>query len=61
MILGGSYLRNVFPMGTTGDVFSGGMIPIINVCTGMAVAAGLVTVMYAFLEHTLELRMRGKR
>jgi len=61
MIRGGAYLRNVLPLGTTGHLFSGGTIALINVCTGAAVAAGLVSVMYAFLERTLETRLRGKR
>lgn len=61
MIMGGAYLRNVLPLGTTGQLFSGGTIALINVCTGAAVAAGLVSVMYAFLERTLEVRLRGKQ
>ncbi len=61
MILGGAYMRNVLALGKTGDLFSGGTIPLINVCTGMAVAAGLVSITYAFLEHTLETRLRGKK
>lgn len=60
MITGGTYLRNVLPLGTTGHLLSGGTIPLINVCTGAAVAAGLVSVIYAFLERTLETRLRGK-
>lgn len=58
LVLGGSYLRNVLPLGMTGSLFSGGLIPVINVCTGAAVAAGLVSVTYSFLEHTLEARLR---
>jgi multicomponent Na+:H+ antiporter subunit B len=61
MALGGAYLRNVLPLGTTGNLFSGGTIPLINLCTGGAVAAGLVMVMYRFLEQTVEIRLRGKR
>ncbi len=61
MIRGGAYLRNVLPLGTSGHVFSGGMIAPINVCTGVAVSAGLVAVTYVFLEHTLETRLRGRR
>jgi len=57
MIFGGAYLRNVLALGATGDIFSGGMIPLINVCTGAAVGAGLVMVIYSFLEKTLEIRM----
>ena len=61
LALGGSYLRNVLPLGSTGNLFSGGLIPVINVCTGAAVAAGLVSVTYSFLEHTLEARLRRQR
>lgn len=61
MILGGAYLRNVLALGDTGDIFSGGTIPLINVCTGAAVASGLVMVIYSFLEHTLDVRMGGNK
>ncbi|MGE5206603.1 MAG: MnhB domain-containing protein [Chlamydiota bacterium] len=59
LILGGAYLRNVAPLGTTGAVNSGGTIALINLATGLEVAAGFVLLLYAFLEQTLEIRLRG--
>jgi len=56
----GAYLRNALPLGTTGHLFSGGTIFLLNVSTGAAVAAGMLSVMYAFLEHTIEVRLRSK-
>jgi len=60
MVLGSAYLRNVLPLGTTGHLFSGGTILVLNVFTGAAVAAGMVSILYAFLEHTIEVRLRRK-
>jgi multicomponent Na+:H+ antiporter subunit B len=59
LILGGSYLRNVAALGTTGMINSGGTIALINLATGLEVAAGFVLLLYAFLEQTLEIRLRG--
>lgn len=53
-----SFLRNVFPLGTTGTVNSGGLIPLLNLTTGLAVASGFVLLLQSFLEQTLELRLR---
>ncbi len=58
---GGAYLQNVLPLGQAGDVLSGGTVWLINVATGLAVAAGLTTLLVAFLEETLEMRERGRR
>ena len=60
MAVRGAFLRNVLPLGTTGHLFSGGTILVLNVFTGAAVAAGMLSVMYAFLEHTIEVRLRSK-
>lgn len=59
LILGGSYLRNVAPLGQTGMINSGGTIALIDLATGLEVAAGFVLLLYAFLEQTLEIRLRG--
>lgn len=59
LILGGSYLRNVAALGTTGMINSGGTIALIDLATGLEVAAGFVLLLYAFLEQTLEIRLRG--
>lgn len=61
LILGGAYLRNVAALGTTGAINSGGTIALIDLATGLEVAAGFVLLLYAFLEQTLEIRLRGKK
>ncbi|HSB76181.1 MAG TPA: MnhB domain-containing protein [Terriglobales bacterium] len=59
LILGGTFLRNVAALGTTGMINSGGTIALFNLATGLEVAAGFVLLLYAFLEQTLEIRLRG--
>lgn len=59
LILGGAYLRNVAALGQTGMINSGGTIALIDLATGLEVAAGFVLLLYAFLEQTLEVRLRG--
>ncbi len=58
---GATYLANVLPLGTTGELASAGLIPVLNVLTGLAVAGGFVSLMHSFLEETLELRDRSDR
>ena len=58
LLIGQNFLQNVLPMGQTGNVNSGGTIPLISLTTGLEVAAGFVLLLYAFLEQTLELRLR---
>lgn len=61
LILGGTYLRNVAALGKTGMINSGGTIALISLATGLEVAAGFVLLLYAFLEQTLEIRLRGQK
>jgi multicomponent Na+:H+ antiporter subunit B len=61
MIAGGVFLQNVLPLGTTGNVNSAGTIAVISATVGLEVAGGFVLLMHAFLEQTLELRLRGPR
>ncbi len=50
---GKSFLQNILPLGITGDVFSSGSIFVINIATGLEVAAGFVLLLRAFLQETL--------
>ncbi|MFB3917115.1 MAG: MnhB domain-containing protein [Terriglobales bacterium] len=52
--LGANFLANIVPLGTTGNVNSGGTIPLINLAVGLEVASAFVLLLYAFLEETLE-------
>ena len=56
LALGSPYLANVFELGSAGDVFSSGSILALNLCVGLAVAAGFVLLLSEFLEQTLEVR-----
>ncbi|MGA2232248.1 MAG: MnhB domain-containing protein [Tepidisphaeraceae bacterium] len=47
------YLSNILPIGKTGELTSGGTIPLISIATGMEVTAGFVLLLHAFLQETL--------
>ncbi|HVZ16980.1 MAG TPA: MnhB domain-containing protein [Terriglobales bacterium] len=59
LVSGKQFLQNVLPYGTTGSVLSGGTVPLLTLTTGLAVAGGMVSAIYAFLEQTVETRMEG--
>lgn len=59
--LGHAFLKNVFPLGRTGAINSSGTIAAISVATGLEVAGGFVLLLYAFLEQTLEMRLKGEK
>lgn len=50
---GREFLTNVLPLGHTGQLNSGGTVPLISVSTGLEVTAGFVLLLYAFLQETL--------
>jgi multicomponent Na+:H+ antiporter subunit B len=53
---GHTYLTNVLPLGVEGTVFSAGLIPVLNLFVGIAVATGVVFIIFEFLEQALMLR-----
>ena len=56
LLAGSAFLQNVFPLGTAGSLFSAGTMPVANIAVGLAVAAGLVLIVYEFVEQTLMIR-----
>lgn len=60
LALGGTFLQNVVPLGTTGKLFSSGTIFLLSLATGLAVASGFVHLLHAFLEQTLEMRSKAQ-
>jgi multicomponent Na+:H+ antiporter subunit B len=58
ILAGSPFLANVLPLGTVGDVFSAGTLPLLNLSIGVGVAAGLVLILSEFLEQTLAIRQR---
>jgi len=59
--IGAQFLANVLPLGETANFFSGGTVPLLNIATGLAVAGGFISAIYAFLEQTIEMRMEGEK
>lgn len=59
--LGHAFLKNVFPLGVTGAINSSGTIAAISLATGLEVAGGFVLLLHAFLEQTLEMRLKGDK
>jgi multicomponent Na+:H+ antiporter subunit B len=49
---GAPYLTNVLPLGRTGSIVSGGIIPIVNFGVALAVAGGLGSIALEYLEET---------
>ena len=58
LFAGMAFLQNVWPLGQPGSVFSAGTLPAINVSVGLEVGAGMVLVVFEFLEQSLMLRGR---
>ncbi|HEX4129196.1 MAG TPA: MnhB domain-containing protein [Pirellulales bacterium] len=52
LLASGTFLLNVLPLGTTKSLFSGGMIPVINLAVGLEVAGGFILVFTEFLKDT---------
>jgi multicomponent Na+:H+ antiporter subunit B len=53
LVLGGSFLINLLPLGNEGQLFAAGTIPLINLCVAVEVFAGFALM---FLEFTCETR-----
>jgi multicomponent Na+:H+ antiporter subunit B len=58
LVATGAFLQNVWPLGQVGSIFSGGTLLPINLMVGIEVGAGIVIVLYEFLQQTL---LRGRR
>jgi multicomponent Na+:H+ antiporter subunit B len=52
--LGGLFLENVLPLGKTGTLASGGMVPFINLGVGLEVSGGFVLILIVYLEELME-------
>ena len=53
LFLHAAYLYNFLPLGTPGDIFSGGTVALIDLTVGLEVAGGFIVLLLAFLEETL--------
>ncbi len=60
LVAGAAFLQNFLPLGTSGDVLSGGTVPLIDLSVGLEVAAAFVLLSYQFLEEALENQLRRR-
>jgi multicomponent Na+:H+ antiporter subunit B len=60
LIWGASYMENVLPLGTAGNLLSAGTIPLSSVAVGLAVTGGFAFMLSEFLEQTLVVRRRRR-
>lgn len=52
--LGGLFLQNSLPLGRSGSITAGGIVPFIDLSVGLAVSGGLALALLAYLEELLE-------
>ena len=52
MLLGLHFLENILPLGKAGDMLSGGLMIVVNIGVGFAVAGGFGMLFVEFLEET---------
>ena len=55
MAVAGSFLANLLPYGTFGDLLSAGSVPLLNVAVGLEVASGTVILLAKFLEQAIRI------
>jgi multicomponent Na+:H+ antiporter subunit B len=58
LLAGASFLSNVVGLGGTGNVISGGTIPLLNLVVGAEVAGGFAILASEFLDQTAVIRTR---
>jgi multicomponent Na+:H+ antiporter subunit B len=61
LLFSASFLENFLSLGTIGDVFSSGTIPLLSVAVGFEVTGGFVLLLSEFLDQTIVLRRRRAR
>ncbi|MEU6172491.1 hydrogen gas-evolving membrane-bound hydrogenase subunit E [Streptantibioticus parmotrematis] len=52
---GAAYLQNVLPLGTFGQLSSGGLVPVINAAVGVEVGSGIVVLIAHFIDQAVEI------
>lgn len=53
LAVSGSFLQNVVPLGTFGQLLSAGTVPLLNIAVGIEVACGVVVLLASFFRQAL--------
>ncbi|MFJ5033810.1 MnhB domain-containing protein [Streptomyces sp. NPDC088560] len=56
LVAGGAYLQNVLPLGTFGQLSSGGLVPLLNAAVGVEVGSGIIVLLANFLDQAVEVK-----
>jgi multicomponent Na+:H+ antiporter subunit B len=60
LVFAGAFFENFLPLGTPGDLLSGGFIPVASVAVGIEVAGATVILISEFLEQVMVTRGAGE-
>ena len=60
LLAGASFLSNVVGLGVTGNLISGGTIPLLNLVVGVEVVAAFAILASEFLDQTAVIRARRR-
>jgi multicomponent Na+:H+ antiporter subunit B len=53
LVFAGAAMKNFLPYGTTGQLLSGGTIPVLNVCVGVEVFGGITLILSELLDQAM--------
>jgi multicomponent Na+:H+ antiporter subunit B len=58
LAVAGAFLANILPLGTFGQILSGGLVPVLNVAVGLEVACAVVVLLAHFLAQYIVVHTR---
>lgn len=58
-VVAGSFLTDIIPTGTFGQLFSGGTVPVLNGAVGVEVASGTAVLLAKFLEQAIKVQPKA--
>jgi multicomponent Na+:H+ antiporter subunit B len=61
VFVGGSFLSDIIPNGSFGNLFSAGTVPLLNGAVGVEVASGTAVLLAKFLDQAILVKPRGGR
>ena len=60
-VVSASFLGNLLPLGTFGELFSSGSVLFLSIAVGVEVASGVIVLLAQFLRQTIEVEPAGQR
>lgn len=60
IVVTGAFLANIVPLGTFGELFSAGTVPLLSIAVGLEVACGMVVLLAHFLDQEIVVYARSR-